>query len=56
MRKIDADELLANVEKYFDGLPIVVHHDIVEMIKNAPTVEPLPDCEREDVKYVQSKC
>ena len=37
-RYIDADALFDEVERYFDGLPIVVHHDMVEFIKNAPTV------------------
>lgn len=39
MRPIDADNLLKKVEIYFDGLPIVVHHDMVEFIKNAPTAD-----------------
>lgn len=39
MRPIDADNLLKKVDIYFDGLPIVVHHDMVEFIKNAPTVD-----------------
>lgn len=36
-RYIDADVLLNKVEQYFAGLPIVVHHDMVEFIENAPT-------------------
>lgn len=38
-RYIDADALLNKVERYFGGLPIVVHHDMVEYIENAPTAD-----------------
>lgn len=38
-RYIDADALLNKVERYFSGLPIVVHHDMVEYIENAPTAD-----------------
>lgn len=38
-RYIDADALLNKVERYFAGLPIVVHHDMVEYIENEPTAD-----------------
>ena len=48
-RYIDADALLNKVERYFTGLPIVVHHDMVEYIETAPTADVV---ERKDLEEI----
>lgn len=50
-RYIDADVLLNKVERYFAGLPIVVHHDMVEFIENAPTADVVKVVRCKDCKW-----
>ena len=37
---IDRNEAIDMIEKYFDGLPIAVHHDMLAMIHRLPSVQP----------------
>lgn len=37
---ISRQKTIEEVDKYFDGLPIQGHYDIVQIIKNMPTIEP----------------
>lgn len=52
-RYIDADALLNKVERYFAGLPIVMHHDMVEYIENAPTADVVEVVRCKDCAYKQ---
>lgn len=54
-RYIDADALLNKVERYFWGLPIVVHHDMVEFIENAPTADVVEIVHCKDCSWCQLK-
>jgi len=48
MRLIDADALRYEIAKYFNGLPIQGHYDMLKMVDEAPTVdtEPIEDSAR----------
>lgn len=37
-RLIDADELRFEIEKYFNGLPIQGHYDMLKLVNEAPTI------------------
>lgn len=37
---IDRQAVIDMIEKYFDGLPIAVHHDMLAMIHSLPSVQP----------------
>lgn len=50
MRLIDADALRYEIVKYFGGLPIQVHYDMLKMVDEAPTIE--ADIKCEDCKTV----
>lgn len=39
MRLIDANALRYEIVKYFDGLPIQGHYDMLKMVDKAPTIE-----------------
>lgn len=39
---IDRQAAIDMIEKYFDGLPIAVHHDMLAMIHRLPSVQPEP--------------
>ena len=41
---IDRDEAIDMIEKYFDGLPIAVHHDMLAMIHRLPSAQPQKIC------------
>lgn len=36
---IDRNEAIDMIEKYFDGLPIAVHHDMLAIIHRLPSVQ-----------------
>lgn len=46
MRLIDADALRYEIAKYFDGLPIQGHYDMLKMVDEAPTIEAEPTIEQ----------
>lgn len=37
---IDRQAAIDAIEAYFDGLPIVVHHDMLQLIKGLPSAQP----------------
>lgn len=50
MRLIDADALRYEIAKYFDGLPIQGHYDMLKLVDDAPTIE--ADIKCEDCKTI----
>ena len=46
---IDRNEAIDMIEKYFDGLPIAVHYDMLAMIHRLPSAQP----ERKKGKWVK---
>ena len=55
-RYTDADAVLKKVEQYFAGLPIVVHHDMVELIENAPTADVRENVHAHWIKHEDREC
>lgn len=48
---ISRQKTIEEVHKYFDGLPIQGHYDMVQIIKNMPTIDAVPVVRCKDCKY-----
>lgn len=47
---ISRQKTIDEVDKYFDGLPIQGHYDMVQIIKNMPTIDAVPVVRCKDCK------